>query len=665
VEGEFEVKNKYLPFAVIVLLLMTCLGGVGSVQAFSTFYACYPDGQPSLDDPPKHVFAEFEAIGVRGSGFPRGVLYVYVVDDNSWSGFGVIPQRVPGTRENFITDGYGWFDTYTVSCWDSNYGYYPGLPPGSYDIIIDVNRNGVYDPGVDAKDEVSVGENVPPPIHNPPVASFTYSPSNPLLKRQVTFDSSGSFDSDGKIAYLQWDFGDGTTSTFADPNARPTHVYLSEGRYTVKLTVTDNHLQTDSESQFLDVESLKAVIVDPFSFQNPNPDYISSVTKHLMDMGYEVQYVSSSNLGEKGMVEWLKTGLANKDLILWRGHVLTYVTPQGNIPCFYSSELVDTSIPDSYQEEINLQRVKTDSLDGFPGKEFFVITPKFIEDHYGNTLANSLIIAEGCRSFVDGDKNIMAEAFIGSGESKGTGAYVGFTTDIFLLNDFLGTGSDAVVEDFLSYLKADNSVDFAISEMNYKFDTSIKSYGSLTISEVAPDLSINRDFVSYPNAVTSSSIITNAAANHIDSTGVITKVSSSVTTSFVVSTINFGNNQPQETGLLPIGDSLFFDVKAIPDTYLESEDDTIATISFSDVTFNPNSIVSYWNGENWITLPTNFEGSSTLTCNIPISELSGTVFVVISENILVVPEYPIGPCLGLITFFAAMFVHKRKKLLNH
>jgi PKD repeat protein len=52
----------------------------------------------------------------------------------------------------------------------------------------------------------------------------------------VTFSSAGSTDLDGTIASYAWNFGDGTTSTSANPQ----HTYTLAGDYVVTLTVTDN-----------------------------------------------------------------------------------------------------------------------------------------------------------------------------------------------------------------------------------------------------------------------------------------------------------------------------------------------------------------------------------------------------------------------------------------
>ncbi|WP_243526254.1 collagenase ColA [Bacillus pseudomycoides] len=61
-------------------------------------------------------------------------------------------------------------------------------------------------------------------------------PYNEMLNEKVEFHSDGTESTGGKIVSYLWDFGDGTTST----EANPTHVYGKEGTYTAKLIVKDN-----------------------------------------------------------------------------------------------------------------------------------------------------------------------------------------------------------------------------------------------------------------------------------------------------------------------------------------------------------------------------------------------------------------------------------------
>jgi vibriolysin len=77
-----------------------------------------------------------------------------------------------------------------------------------------------------------------------PVANFTTSISG--LTASFTDTST---DSDGTIAGRSWTFGDGTTSTAANPS----RTYAAAGTYTVSLTVTDDDGATHTKSQSISV----------------------------------------------------------------------------------------------------------------------------------------------------------------------------------------------------------------------------------------------------------------------------------------------------------------------------------------------------------------------------------------------------------------------------
>ncbi len=84
-----------------------------------------------------------------------------------------------------------------------------------------------------------------------PSASFDFSPTNPTVGEEVTFDATGSGDTDGEIVSYQWDFGDG--STFEGRTGA--YAYSEPGDYTVTLTVTDDDGATDTLSESLTVQS--------------------------------------------------------------------------------------------------------------------------------------------------------------------------------------------------------------------------------------------------------------------------------------------------------------------------------------------------------------------------------------------------------------------------
>ena len=71
----------------------------------------------------------------------------------------------------------------------------------------------------------------------PPVASFTASTYNPGRDDKVTFDASGSTDTeDGTPSTYSWDCGDGSTDT----GVTASYAWADFGSYTVILTVTDS-----------------------------------------------------------------------------------------------------------------------------------------------------------------------------------------------------------------------------------------------------------------------------------------------------------------------------------------------------------------------------------------------------------------------------------------
>ena len=101
---------------------------------------------------------------------------------------------------------------------------------GSYDVVLTVTDN---EGGTGA-----VTHTVVAVANAKPVAAFTSSVNNLV----VSFNGSGSSDSDGTVASYSWNFGDGQNGTGASPN----HTYAAAGTFDVVLTVTDNDGATDS-----------------------------------------------------------------------------------------------------------------------------------------------------------------------------------------------------------------------------------------------------------------------------------------------------------------------------------------------------------------------------------------------------------------------------------
>jgi len=84
-----------------------------------------------------------------------------------------------------------------------------------------------------------------------PVASFTFTPPDPLVHEIVTFNASASTPDGGTIISYTWDFGDGNVTITNNPII--THAYETYGTFTVTLNVTDSEGKWDTTSQQITV----------------------------------------------------------------------------------------------------------------------------------------------------------------------------------------------------------------------------------------------------------------------------------------------------------------------------------------------------------------------------------------------------------------------------
>jgi len=95
----------------------------------------------------------------------------------------------------------------------------------------------------------------PPPPPKPPVASFIFSPIDPVAGEIITFTSK-STDEDGQIVKYAWDFdSDGVVDVEGAEEAEVvTHAYTAiVGRFIVRLTVTDDQGLASSQEQNIQV----------------------------------------------------------------------------------------------------------------------------------------------------------------------------------------------------------------------------------------------------------------------------------------------------------------------------------------------------------------------------------------------------------------------------
>ena len=114
----------------------------------------------------------------------------------------------------------------------------------------------------------AVATNYPPS----PVAGATpTSGSAPLV---VTFSSAGSSDPEGSNLTYNWTFGDGTSSTAANPS----HAYQTNGSYVAQLTVSDGTNSVAAAAIAISVADAASGLVAAFSFDEGSGDTTTDVS---------------------------------------------------------------------------------------------------------------------------------------------------------------------------------------------------------------------------------------------------------------------------------------------------------------------------------------------------------------------------------------------------
>ncbi|MCJ7571398.1 MAG: DUF2341 domain-containing protein [Candidatus Thermoplasmatota archaeon] len=111
-------------------------------------------------------------------------------------------------------------------------------------------------------------------LNQPPIANFTYTPTNPKNTSVVHFTDI-STDSDGTIVSWWWDFGDHYYSDLQNP----IHCYYQDGSYNVTLTVTDDKGATNTSQQTIVVSSNSAPNT-PIKPSGPKRGVINKIYKY-------------------------------------------------------------------------------------------------------------------------------------------------------------------------------------------------------------------------------------------------------------------------------------------------------------------------------------------------------------------------------------------------
>jgi photosystem II stability/assembly factor-like uncharacterized protein len=99
---------------------------------------------------------------------------------------------------------------------------------------------------------------------SPPIADFTWTPTNPIPGQTINFDASASYDPNGIITLYEWDWNN--DNIYDENHTIPTTTYSwpDEGDYPVKLRVTDNEggQDTETKTMFVGNRPPSAPIID-------------------------------------------------------------------------------------------------------------------------------------------------------------------------------------------------------------------------------------------------------------------------------------------------------------------------------------------------------------------------------------------------------------------
>ncbi|HYQ71461.1 MAG TPA: PKD domain-containing protein, partial [Gammaproteobacteria bacterium] len=200
---------RQVPAITTITLALYMLGGTGTAQAAR--FDC------SINSVTPAAPVAGEVVTFEGAASGGGAPYNFTWDfgDGSVS----VDTGVDDGETSSITHAYPAAGTYTVTMLvNGKLGSrkestckLQGKPPS---VTVDVG---------------STGNNTPPTAD----ANGPYTGTTGV---GVNFSSTGSSDPDGNITSYAWSFGDGGTSTQANPG----HTYTSAGDFNVTLTVTDN-----------------------------------------------------------------------------------------------------------------------------------------------------------------------------------------------------------------------------------------------------------------------------------------------------------------------------------------------------------------------------------------------------------------------------------------
>lgn len=227
-------SQKYLNKGFFICLALLVFSGAKMSTAFaqSCSVNCLRVYSISLTDHHSYISATVKLADETGAGAgPRGTTVRAVWSRPDGSSFDQYARIGTRMRASFRLYNSGAAGTYTLT-------------------VVDATKNGYT---FDATNSNILNKNITVGnvSNQPPKAVFNADVINGSLPLTVNFDSTGSIDQDGAITNYRWDFGDGGSST----EANPTHIYTEIGNFIASLTITDDQGAMASTSTTITVSS--------------------------------------------------------------------------------------------------------------------------------------------------------------------------------------------------------------------------------------------------------------------------------------------------------------------------------------------------------------------------------------------------------------------------
>ncbi len=89
-----------------------------------------------------------------------------------------------------------------------------------------------------------------------PIASFNWTPLNPVVNQQITFNALASIDPDGSLTLYEWDWNNDGIFEDVNTSSLAAHAWSQAGNYSVMLRVTDILGKTHTQTKTVAVRSI-------------------------------------------------------------------------------------------------------------------------------------------------------------------------------------------------------------------------------------------------------------------------------------------------------------------------------------------------------------------------------------------------------------------------